>query len=435
VASRVGSATVAAGAGGSPFYLRNQSVALTGPYKGAPYGLAIAVRAVAGPFDLGTVVVRQALQVDPDDAHATVVSDPVPTSRDGVPFRVRRIHVVVDRPGFMRSPSSCEPKAITTNVLSAGGQTANLTTPIQFTDCDKLAFDPKLALKLTNPKEAKVGGHPGFETLITQRPGEAGIKSVTVTLPLSLALDPDNAESDSLCEYLDGLKDQCPAKSVIGNVTAISPLLKAPLNGKVYFVKGVRTDAKTGRQIRTLPTLLIELRGEVNINLRGQNSVPDNRHLTSSFQMIPDAPISSFSLKLNGGKKGILVITDGNDNICSVPQKPFLAAQGHNDKRLDTSTTMTVECPLAVASRTFTKSSVRVKVSGLTAGKLTLSGAGIKTVRRTITTATTTTITAKLSAAGKRLRRAKGDVRIKATLLPKGTKKAKAAYSARPKKR
>ena len=89
-----------------------------------------------------------------------------------------------------------------------------------------------------------------------------------MTLPLSLALDPDNAESDSLCEYLDGLKNQCPAKSVIGTVTAISPLLKTPLNGKVYFVKGVRTDPKTGRQIRTLPTLLIELRGEVNLNLR-----------------------------------------------------------------------------------------------------------------------------------------------------------------------
>ncbi len=143
---------------------------------------------------------------------------------------------------------------------------------------------------------------------MTQQPGEAGLKAVTITLPLSLALDPDNAESDSLCEYLDGLRNQCPAKSVIGTVTAISPLLKAPLNGKVYFVKGVRTDPKTGRQIRTLPTLLIELRGEVNVNLRQTNSVPDNKHLTATFPNIPDAPISSFSLKLNGGKKADLCI-------------------------------------------------------------------------------------------------------------------------------
>jgi hypothetical protein len=434
-ASRVGSATVAAGPGDRPFYLRDQPVSLTGPYKGAPYGLVIAAHAVAGPFDLGIVVVRQALSIDPNDAHATVVSDPVPTIRDGVPFRVRRVHVVVDRPGFMQSPSSCDPLTIITNVFSAGGQTAGLTTPIQFTDCEKLAFAPKLALKLTGAKEAKVGGHPGFEALVTQRPGEAGIKAVTVTLPLSLALDPNNAESDSLCEYLDGLKDQCPAKSVIGTVTAISPLLKTPVNGKVYFVKGVRTDPKTGRQIRTLPTLLMELRGEVNINLRGTNSVPDNKHLTGTFPMIPDAPISSFSLKLNGGKKGILVITDGNDNICSATQKPFLAAQGHNGKRYDTATTMSVECPLAVASRTFSKSSVKVKVSGLAPGRLTISGAGIKTTRRTITTATSTSVTAPLTATGKRLRRAKRDVRIKATLVPKGTKKAKTAYSAKPRKR
>ena len=218
-------------------------------------------------------------------------------------------------------------------------------------------------------------------------------------------------------------------------MTAISPLLKTPLNGKVYFVKGVRTDPKTGRQIRTLPTLLIELRGEINVNLRATNSVPDNKHLTSTFPMIPDAPISSFSMKLNGGKKGILVITDGNDNICSVAQKPFLAAQGHNGKRLDTATTMSVQCSLAIASRTFTSSSVKVKISGLTPGKLTISGAGIKTTRRTITTATTATITASLTATGKRLRHAKRDVRIKASFVPKGAKKAKTAYSAKPKKR
>ena len=434
-ASRVGSATVAAGAGEAPFYLRDQPVSLTGPYKGAPYGLVIAAHAVAGPFDLGTVVVRQALHVDVNDAHATVVSDPVPTIRDGVPFKVRRVHVVVDRPGFMRSPSSCELLAISTNVLSAGGQVASLTTPMQFGGCEKLAFAPELALKLTGAKEAKVGGHPGFEALVTQEPGEAGIKAVTVTLPLSLALDPDNAQSDALCEYADGLKNQCPAKSVIGSVTAVSPLLKTALNGKVYFVKGVRTDPKTGRQIRTLPTLLIELRGEVNLNLRGTNSVPDNKHLTSTFPVIPDAPISSFSMKLNGGKKGILVITDGNDNICSVAQKPFLAAQGHNGKRLETATTMAIECPLAVASRTFSKSSVKVKVSGLSAGKLTISGPGVKTTRRTITTATAATVTAKLTATGMRLRRAGRDVRIKATFVPKGAKKAKTAYSARPAKK
>ncbi|HZE30313.1 MAG TPA: hypothetical protein VE198_02610, partial [Actinoallomurus sp.] len=302
--SRVGSAQVSAGSGGSPFNIWDQPVALTGPYKGAPYGLAIAVHAVAGPFDLGTVVVRQALNINPDDAHVTVVSDPLPTIRDGVPLRVRRIHVDVDRPGFMRSPTSCAPKMIGTTVSSLGGQKQDRLSAFQVKDCDKLPFAPKLAMKLNGANETKVGGHPGVEALVTQEPGEAALKSATVTLPLSLALDPDNAASDSLCSFGDGLKDQCPESSVIGTVTAVSPLLKTPVSGKVFFVKGLRVDAKSGRLIKTLPTLLVELRGEVNLNLRATSDVPDGEHLVTTFPLVPDAAISSFYLKLNGGKKG-----------------------------------------------------------------------------------------------------------------------------------
>ena len=123
----------------------DQPVSLTGPYKGAPYGLAIAVHAVAGPFDLGTVVVRQALNVDPDDAHVTVVSDPLPTIRDGVPFRVRRVHVSSTGPASCARRRSCEAKTIATSVSSAGGQTANLShaDPVQRL-CSKLPFAPKL---------------------------------------------------------------------------------------------------------------------------------------------------------------------------------------------------------------------------------------------------------------------------------------------------
>ncbi len=429
VASRVGSATVAAGAGGSPFYLRDQPVSLTGPYKGAPYGLAIAVHAVAGPFDLGTVVVRQALNIDPDDAHVTVVSDPLPTIRDGVPLRVRRINVVVDRPGFMRSPTSCSAKAVGASVGSLGGQTVNLASPFAMTDCARLPFAPKLAMRLTGSKETKVGGHPGVEALVTQRPGEAALKSAEVTLPLSLALDPDHAASENLCEYADGLADRCPQKSVIGTATAVSPLLKAPLTGKVFFVKGVRTDPKSGRQIRTLPTLLLELRGEVSLNLRANSSVPDNKHLVSTFSMIPDAPISSFQLKLDSGKNGILVVTDG-PGVCADTEKPFLSAVAQNGKRVDRAMSLTPDCPLAVASRTFTTTSARVKVTGIGAGTVTISGTGLKTTRRTIKTATSATITAKLTAKGRQLRRAKRDIRIKVSYLPKGTKKAKITYTA-----
>ena len=428
VGSRVGSATVAAGSGGSPFYLRDQPVSLTGPYKGAPYGLAIAVHAVAGPFDLGTVVVRQALNIDPDDAHVTVVSDPLPTVRDGVPLRVRRINVVVDRPGFMRSPTSCASKAIGASIGSLGGQTVNRSSPFAVDGCSKLPFAPKLAMKLTGSRETKVGGHPGIEALVTQRPGESALKSAEVTLPLSLALDPDHAASENLCEYTDGLADRCPQKSVIGTATAISPLLKAPLTGKVFFVKGVRTDPKSGRQIRTLPTLLLELRGEVSLNLRATSSVPDNKHLVSTFSMIPDAPISSFQLKLDRGKNGILVVTDGA-NVCAATEKPFLSAVAQNGKRVDRAMSLAPECPLAVASKTFTAKSARVKVTGIGAGTVTISGAGLKTTKRTIKSATSATVTAKLTAKGRQLRKAKRDIRVKVSYRPNGTEKAKVTYS------
>ena len=274
----------AAGAGAQPFYLSGQPVSLTGPYKGAPYGLAIAVHAVAGPFDLGTVVVRQALKVDPDDAHVTVVSDPIPTIRDGVPFRLRRIHVD-------GQPARVHPVA---DLVSAeDDRCERASPPAARRRTSRRRFRPAAAASCGSrrrcrsssraPRRPRSEAIPAFEALVTQTPGESGFKALTVTLPLSLALDPNNAESDSLCEYADGLKNQCPAKSVIGTMTAISPLLKAPLSGKVYFVKGVRTDPKSGRQIRTLPTLLIELRGEVNVNLRATNSVPDNQHLTTTF--------------------------------------------------------------------------------------------------------------------------------------------------------
>ncbi len=348
VVSRVGSATVAAGPGATPFYLRNQSVSLTGPYKGAPYGLAVAVRAVAGPFDLGTVVVRQALHVDPDDAHATVVSDPLPTIRDGVPFRVRRVHVVVDRPGFMKSPSSCDPLAISTNVFSAGGQTASLTTPIRFTGCDKLPFAPKLQLSLTGKKQTRDGGHPNLKAVVKQKRGEAGIEKAVTRLPLSLALDPDNAQA--LCEFEHikkaKIEDFCPKGSIIGRARAVSPLLKKPLAGNVYFVKNRRINS-FGNSVATLPALVVALRGEVAINLKATSSLSRNR-LVNTFDNVPDAPISQFNLNIKGGRNGILVVV--RKNICS-RQVAELDTDAHSGKRHDPDIKMKTPCNSRAAMR------------------------------------------------------------------------------------
>ncbi len=343
ITSRVGTVTVGAGPGSNPFYLQGP-VSLTGPYKGAPYGLSVAVRAVAGPFDLGTVVVRQAIFIDPVDAHLTVRSDPLPVIVKGVPVRLRTVAVNVDRPGFTINPTSCAPKQIKATFTSTAGVTAGQSVRFQVGDCASLGFSPKLSMRLTGKKQTTDGKHPGLKAVLTQPRHQAGISAVTVRLPLSLALDPENAASNTLCEFEEGQKAEpnCPRSSIIGRAKAMTPLLNRPLTGNVYFVKNVRIDRRTGRRIRTLPTLLLALRGEVALNVRASTSVKGNK-LVSSFPAIPDAPVTRFELALKGGKRGILVVTNGQ-SVCARKQQANVAFAAHNGKRLRPAITIKTPC-------------------------------------------------------------------------------------------
>jgi hypothetical protein len=374
-ASRIGAIEVTAGAGPAPFGLRGR-VYLTGPYGGGPYGLAIVVPAVAGPFDLGVVVVRAAILVDRDDAHVRVVSDPLPTILDGVPLLLRSARVTIDRADTMRNPTSCAPLQIGATLTSVASLTASPTVPFAASGCDKLAFSPKTAITLTGATQTTDGKHPGVDSTVTQAPGQSNIQQVQVTLPLALALDPDNAQS--LCEYVDGVRGVCPQTSVIGSATARTPLLDRPLSGKVYFVKGVRTDPKTGRQIKTLPTLLVQLRGQLALDLRATTSVDAKSRLVTTFAPIPDAPVSSFRLRLAGGKHGILVVTVGKD-ICAGTQKAALVAAGHSGKKFTSSVKMSTPCaaaPKVSGVRAVGGGRVRVAVRAMVAGRVVLRGAG-----------------------------------------------------------
>ena len=339
IESRVGTATVGAGPGTNPFYL-DGSVSLTGPYKGAPFGLSAAVRVIAGPFDLGMVVVRQSIFVDPIDAHITVVSDPLPVIVKGVPVRLRSIAVDVNRPGFTLNPTSCGPKQIKATMVSTTGAIHQVTQPFQVGDCQALPLRPRLKLSLTGRKQLHDGGHPGVRAVLTQGAGQANLKAVRVKLPLSLALDPERAQSDDLCEFEAGKRVDCPASSIIGHARAITPVLNRPLEGPVYFVKNVRIHPRTGRQIRTLPTLLIPLKGEVDIHLRAATDVARNK-LVNTFGTVPDAPVSRFELTLNGGKRGILVV---NGNPCRRDRVADALMDGQNGKRADRAVKIGMPC-------------------------------------------------------------------------------------------
>jgi hypothetical protein len=392
--TQVGTVKAYAGPGSNPFMLPGQ-VFLEGAYGDAPFSLNVVIPAKAGPFDLGEVVVRQKIYVDPIDAHVTVVSDPVPTIVKGVPVRLQRLEVDVDKPGFMVNPTSCAAKSIDGVLGSVAGQTAALSVRFQVGGCASLELNPSLVLALSGKGQTTDGKHPAVTANLTQAVGQANLKRVRVALPLSLALDPENA--NGLCEFTDGSKPTptCPKNSIVGTATAVTPILDEPLSGPVYFVKNVRKDAKTGREIRTLPKLVIPLVGQngVKLTLTGTSAVEDDQ-LVTTFDNIPDAPVSSFKLNINGGKGGILVVSDAD--ICKSTQVAEQQVDGQNGKDADASVSIqTPSCPLKVLSKKVGKASVAVKIGGLGAGKVAVSGKGIKKTTKVIAKSTVATIIAK----------------------------------------
>ena len=340
--SRIGTVTSSAGPGASPFYLPG-SAHLTGPYKGAPFGLSIVVPAVAGPFDLGLVVVRAAVHVDRRDASVRVVSDPMPRILQGIPLQVRSVDVAVDRPGFMLNPTSCDVKRIAGRIASHQGGSASVGSRFQVGDCGALRFKPRLSLRLTGRRQVTTSKHPGVRARVRQSGiGEAAIDRAVVRLPRSLALDPGNAQA--LCEFEDGTKDDleshCPKGSIVGRARAATPLLDRPLTGNVYFVKNVERNPRTGASIRKLPMLVVALRGEIAINLVGKSSTTKDGRLVNTFGAVPDAPISRFDLNIRGGEAGILTVTRTSRSridLCAKPRGHVaeIGMAGHNGKRRD----------------------------------------------------------------------------------------------------
>jgi hypothetical protein len=401
-ASRVGHTVVSAGAGSTPVSIPQPgkpgtAVYLAGPYKGAPFSLSIVVPATAGPLNLGTVVVRAGLSIDPITAQVTVKSDPLPTILMGVPLHVRDIDVIIDRAGFMINPTSCQDKKITATATAVDGRGVGMESRFKVGGCTGLNLKPQLGLTLSGKGQTKDGGHPAVSAVLSQPAGGANLKKVRVTLPLSLALDPDNSDSDALCSFVEGSKPdpKCPTSSIVGRATAVSPVLHEPLSGPVYFVKNERKDPKSGRSIKTTPKLVIPLVGEngVKLTLTGASDVVDDQ-LVTTFDNIPDAPVSSFKMDITGGKKGILVVSAAD--ICKATQIAAQEIDGQNNKTADASVSIqTPSCPLKVVSKKVGKTSVAVKVSGLGAGKVTVSGKGIKKTTKTITKSTVATITAK----------------------------------------
>jgi hypothetical protein len=300
--SLIGHAKVAAGVGSNPFWVTNGRVYLTGPYRGAPYGLAVAVDAIAGPFNLGTVIVRQAVNVDSRTAQLSVVSQPFPTIIKGVPLHIRSVRVAIDKPRFMVAPTNCSRQQVGGTATSISGSTAPLSSRFQLGNCRNLAFSPRLSLFVGSRAHTGRGISTPFRAVLTQKPGQSNIRSVKVVLPQTLAalLNVVN-HACSMSEYQDGRCDGSKA----GTAVARTPLLKDPLTGGVFFVR---------HPGRPLPDLMVRLRGEIAIDLVGRVTIPGGTRLATNFDTIPDAPVSRFTLNIVSGRQGPLGVST---NLCS----------------------------------------------------------------------------------------------------------------------
>lgn len=318
-ASQIGVTHTSAGSGNGPIRIDGKAY-LAGPYKGAPLSMAVITPAVAGPYDLGTTVVRVALNVNPESAQITANSDAIPDILGGVRLDIRSIDVDLDRAGFTHNPTSCASNPVTGSINGGGGDPAVpaawSTYPVYdnfaVTDCEKLGFKPVLKTKLLGGRKAtKRKSHPSIRAILTTNETDANIARTAVTLPPGLLLD--NAHVGTVCTRADQAANTCPAASIYGKASAKSPLLDGELSGNVYLVPSSNK----------LPDLLVDLRGQIDVQLRGVIGSSKKAGLRTVFSGVPDAPVSRFVLTMDGGKKGLLI---NSKDLCKVKKKKRVSA-------------------------------------------------------------------------------------------------------------
>ena len=317
--SRIGSLQATTGPGAEPFTLPEPGKAppqiyFSGPYQGAPFSIVSEVPAQAGPFDLGTIGVRSALQVDPETGQASVKADPLPQFFEGVGIAYRHLHAVIDRPEFNLNPTDCSEMAVTADATSTQGAEAHSSTRFQVDGCKALKFKPKLTLRLKGG--TKRAQYPAFSATLKAREGDANLAYASVALPHSEFIAQEHFVT--ICTRVQFAADNCPKGSIYGKAKAITPLLDKPLSGPVYLRSSNHP----------LPDLVVKLGGELEIVLVGHvDSV--NGGLRTRFETVPDAPVTKFTLQMRGGKKGLFV---NSTDICRRTQKASVQMRAQNGR-------------------------------------------------------------------------------------------------------
>jgi hypothetical protein len=322
--SEIGRILAGAGVGSVLTYVPGK-IYLGGPVGGDPLSVIVITPAVAGPFDVGTVVVREALTLNPDTAEVEVdgsASDPIPHILAGIPLKLRDLRVYVDRDRFILNPTSCDPSSVKATLFGSYLDVFNpaddvpvaLSDRYQAANCATLGFKPKLSLKLKGG--TRRGGHPALRAVLHVRPGDANIGAATVTLPRSAFLD--QAHIRTICTRVQFAAKACPKGSIYGYARAFTPLLDEPIEGPVYLRSSNHK----------LPDLVAALHGLVDVNVVGRiDSFKGG--IRSSFESVPDAPVSKFVLSMQGAKKGLVI---NSRDLCASKNRANAQFTGQNGK-------------------------------------------------------------------------------------------------------
>src|SRR5436853_917541 len=324
--AQIGTVTAGAGVGPSLTYVSGK-VFLAGPLAGDPLSVVVVTPGVVGPFDVGNIVVREGLALDQTTAEVKIGGgDSIPRILKGIPVRLRDLRVSTNRPGFTLNPTSCEPSTVRATAggmgpwLQTSSTIAEVAARFQVDGCRDLAFKPKLRISLKG--KMKRTGHPALRAQLEARPGDANIGRAVVTLPKSQFID--QAHINNPCTRVQFNAGTCPPGSVLGHARAFTPLLDKPLEGPVYF--------RSNGGDRALPDIVADLNGEVHIVLVGfvdsvKKKGSEISRTRTTFQTVPDAPVSKFVLSLKGGKSGLL---QNSTNLCAHPQRAAVRFRAQN---------------------------------------------------------------------------------------------------------
>ncbi len=334
--SEIGNVLAGAGVGSVLTYAKGK-IYLAGPYKGAPLSVAAIVPAVAGPFDVGTVVTRQSLQIHPRTGLVTADgehSDPIPHILAGIPLKVRDVRVYIDRPDFTLNPTSCDPFQTTAELWGGGNDVfssaddspISLADRFQVANCSLLGFKPKLAMKLKGG--TKRGSHPALSGTFRPRAGDANLEGLVLRLPRSAFLDQGHIRT--ICTRVQFAAKSCPQGAIYGKATAWSPLLDEPLSGPVYL----RSSS------HNLPDFVADLHGIVDVEAVARIDSKAGG-IRATFTDVPDAPLSKVVVQMQGAKKGLIV---NSTDLCKGKHRANAAFSAHNGKRLNAKPLVQASC-------------------------------------------------------------------------------------------